>query len=322
MSPSSTQRILFISSTYLGDAIISTTALEWLAEQYPQARITVACGQIAAPIFEAVPKLEKLHVIKKQKWGLHTPKLFWAVCRTRWDYVLDIRGSGIAYLLWTKRRRTWKSTQNISQTRVQQIAELLGLTKPKACKVYLNEQHRLAAKALLPKDRPILLLSPLASWDKKCWPAQNFLELAKLLTAKNGLLPNAAVAFLGDTKQRPALLALLEKLPENQRIDISGNIDLLTLAACMEQASLFVGNDSGLMHLAAAMGVPTLGLFGPSRPEVYAPFGPKADYIRAPLSYDEMMDRAKTGENLMYLLSVESVTEACNKLVNHENLHA
>src|SRR3546814_12380773 len=64
--------------------------------------------------------------------------------------------------------------------------------------------------------------------------------------------------------------------------------DLLTAAACLERADFFVGNDSGLMHLAAAAGTPTLGLFGPS-PEVrYRPWGPHAGYVRPPESFEAL----------------------------------
>src|SRR5690606_12736868 len=64
--------------------------------------------------------------------------------------------------------------------------------------------------------------------------------------------------------------------------------DLLTAAACLERAAFFIGNDSGLMHLAAAAGTPTLGLFGPS-PEVrYRPWGPRASFVRTPESFEAL----------------------------------
>jgi len=77
---------------------------------------------------------------------------------------------------------------------------------------------------------------------------------------------------------------------------------------------LFVGNDSGLMHLAAASGVPVVGLFGPSREENFAPIGPKAVYVRTDESYDELMYRIhhlKDEGSLMTNLSVEKVFQAC-----------
>jgi ADP-heptose:LPS heptosyltransferase len=59
----------------------------------------------------------------------------------------------------------------------------------------------------------------------------------------------------------------------NRFIDLAGRVDLLTAFACLKHARLFIGNDSGTMHLAAAAGVPTIGLFGPSDERLYAPWG-------------------------------------------------
>ena len=67
---------------------------------------------------------------------------------------------------------------------------------------------------------------------------------------------------------------LLTRLPE--AIDLVGRFDLPEVAACLERSALFIGNDSGLMHLAAAAGAPTIGLFGPTDAATYAPAGPRA----------------------------------------------
>ena len=64
-----------------------------------------------------------------------------------------------------------------------------------------------------------------------------------------------------------------------------GRVDLLTAYALLKRARLFIGNDSGLMHLAAAAGAPTLGLFGPSDERLYAPWGPKARVLRGPRDF-------------------------------------
>lgn len=289
--------------------------LETLRAQYPQAQFTIACGGVAAPIFQAFPNLEQLYVLRKQKAGLHWLKLWWTCCQKHWDLIVDLRGTGISYFLCTKTRKVWKSSGNTTQLRVQQMAEFIGQTTPTSCKIHLTEEHRKKAKALLPKKGPVLMLSPAANWDKKCWPAENFLELAQQLTAKRGLLPNAVIGILGSPDQRAELLPLLHAFPKDQQLDVTGNVDLLTLAACLEQTDLFVGNDSGLMHLAAAMGTPTLGLFGPSRSEVYGPFGPKAAYIRVPKTYEDVMAAAEHGENLMGLLTVEAVLTASQALL-------
>lgn len=72
-------------------------------------------------------------------------------------------------------------------------------------------------------------------------------------------------------------------------IDLTGKVDLLTAYACLKRASLFVGNDSGLMHIAAAAGCPTVGLFGPSDERRYGPWGDKAVAVRGPRGFDQFL---------------------------------
>jgi ADP-heptose:LPS heptosyltransferase len=113
---------------------------------------------------------------------------------------------------------------------------------------------------------------------------------------------------------------VLQAVPEERRVDLVGRADLPTLYACLQRASLFVGNDSGLMHMAAAAGIPTLGLFGPSRDELYGPWGPRCAAVRTPESYDELIgapgfDVHTTG-SLMLGLEVESVERAVRHLLD------
>jgi ADP-heptose:LPS heptosyltransferase len=81
---------------------------------------------------------------------------------------------------------------------------------------------------------------------------------------------------LAATHERTQAEPLLAAIPEGRRIDLVGRVDLLTAAAVLARCALFIGNDTGLMHLAAACGTPTLGLFGPSPVGRYAPWGPHA----------------------------------------------
>jgi ADP-heptose:LPS heptosyltransferase len=96
-----------------------------------------------------------------------------------------------------------------------------------------------------------------------------------------------------------------------------GSVGLLEIYDCLERAALYIGNDSGLMHLAAAAGIPTLGLFGPSREELYAPWGPLTAAVRPPLSYEEVFsaysDHRNTG-TLMDALTVDRVEQAAAAL--------
>ncbi|MED6311825.1 MAG: glycosyltransferase family 9 protein, partial [Pseudomonadota bacterium] len=101
--------------------------------------------------------------------------------------------------------------------------------------------------------------------------------------------------------------------------DLVGVGDLSDVAHLLSRCDFFVGNDSGLMHMSAALGVPTLGLFGPSRTEQYAPWGPKCGYVRTKDSYEEIVgapgyDHRTTG-SLMGGLSVDAVESAARQLV-------
>jgi ADP-heptose:LPS heptosyltransferase len=103
----------------------------------------------------------------------------------------------------------------------------------------------------------------------------------------------------------------------NRVIDLTGQ-DLLVAHAALKRARLFIGNDSGAMHLAAAAGVPTLGLFGPSDERRYAPWGPNARVVRGARDLDQIR-AADPGLNQavchMMDLSVEKVVRAADELL-------
>jgi len=115
-----------------------------------------------------------------------------------------------------------------------------------------------------------------------------FADVVLRLTAPGGILPGARVAVFGRDDERPMALNLIESIPDDKCLDLIGRVDLLTAFACLKRSAFYIGNDSGLMHLAAASGIPTLGLFGPSLDEVYAPWGSCTAVARTPLPFDEI----------------------------------
>ena len=110
---------------------------------------------------------------------------------------------------------------------------------------------------------------------------------------------------------------MIDALPRQRRIDLVGKADLLTAFACLERCAFFVGNDSGLMHLAAAARVPTLGLFGPSRVEHYAPWGAHAAVAQTAIPYDDLCPPGfvpRPTDALMDSLSVDMAEAAARAL--------
>jgi ADP-heptose:LPS heptosyltransferase len=269
-------RILFVTSNRLGDAVLSTGLLDHLIRTHPTARITIACGPVAEGLFARMPNRDRTIVLGKLPYRLHWVPL-WASAVTRlWDLVVDIRGSTLAWAVPTRRRAVMRRSPG---HKVAQLGATLGLDPPPLPVVWTALEDRTRAAALLPSDRPIIGLAPTANWPPKVWPAERFAALFDKLAG--GPLPGVLpVVFAGPGETERAMAdPLLAALPD--AIDLVGRLSLPEAAACLARCTLFVGNDSGLMHLAAAAGARTLGLFGPTPAPEYAPAGPKAAAVLA-----------------------------------------
>ena len=257
-------RILFVTSNRLGDAVLSTGLLDHLIRTHADARITVACGPVAEGVFARMPKRERTIVLDKLPYRLHWLPLWAGTVGTWWDLVVDIRGSTIAWMLPTRRRAVMRRRPG---HKIAQLAAVLGLDPPPLPVAWTAAEDRARAAALLPAGRPVIGLGPTANWLPKVWPAERFAALFRALSADA-----VPVVFAGPGEAERAMAEpLLAALPN--AIDLVGRLSLPEVTACLARCALFVGNDSGLMHLAAASGAPTLGLFGPTPAEEYAPAG-------------------------------------------------
>ncbi len=311
-------RLLFITATRIGDAVLSTGLLGHLLERHPSIRVTVAVGRVSAPLFAALPGLERILIIDKRPFKRHWLDLWGATAFRRWDLVIDLRASVISYLVPACRRVTTGKRDDTCH-RVEELAALLDLDPPPPPRVWLAPVHEAAAERLVPAGGPVLAIGPAANWTGKQWPAARFAEVARRLTASGGTLAEARVAVLAAGHERDQVQPVIDVLPAERLIDLVGAVDLPSAAACLRRCRAFLGNDSGLMHLAAAAGTPTLGLFGPSHTRRYGPWGPKAAFLRTPESYDELVSRAvPPGEpqvTLMGGLTADAVLEAAESLL-------
>jgi ADP-heptose:LPS heptosyltransferase len=311
-------RLLFITSTRIGDAVLSTGLLRHLLERHPGARVTVAVGRVSVPLFEALPGLTRTIAIDKRPFKGHWLALWRAAAFRYWDLVVDLRASAIAYLLPT-RRRLVIGPPDYSLHRVEELAALIGLDPPPAPTVWLAPRHEEAARRLVPEGSPVLAVGPTANWAGKQWRAARFAELARLLTDPGGALEGARVAIFAAEHEREQAQPVLDAFLPEQRIDLAGGVDLPTAAACLRRCALYVGNDSGLMHLAAAAGTPTLGLFGPSPDRRYRPWGPHAAFVRTKESFEELLPDPSAApevkETLMDGLPVDSAVAAAEALL-------
>jgi ADP-heptose:LPS heptosyltransferase len=162
-------------------------------------------------------------------------------------------------------------------------------------------------------------VAPTANWLGKQWPAERFAAVAEALTRPGAPLAGRPVVFFGAASERAMAEPLLRARLPGGLLDLVGRTDLLTAGAALAPAALFIGNDSGLMHMAAAAGVPTLGLFCPTADQRYAPWGARARALRTPESLAELRARPDyriaTDRSYMTGLTVEQVTEAALALL-------
>ncbi|MDO8607374.1 MAG: glycosyltransferase family 9 protein [Phaeospirillum sp.] len=311
-------RILFITASRIGDAVLSTGLLAYLAQTYPAARFTVACGVAAADIFAAAPFVERVIPMIKRRRAGHWLDLWRATAGHYWHMVVDLRGSAMAYAVPTLRRRVVSSSWE-PRHRVLHLSRVLGPSLPPLPpRLWTTPEQDRAAEALIPPGDPVIAIGPGANWGAKQWPADRFAAVVARLTAMDGVLPGARLAVFASPSERPAILPVLSAVPPDRLIDLVGRVDLATATACLRRCSLYLGNDSGLMHMAAASGVPTLGLFGPSSELFYGPWGEHCASIRGPRGFEDICHAPdydyRSQDCMMLDLHVEAVVTAAERL--------
>ncbi len=296
-------RILFITATRIGDAVLSTGLLDSLLRLHPEARFTIACGPVAEGVFARMPRREATLVVDKQRFDLHWLRLWRHTMGTLWDLVVDLRGSALSFFLIARRRAVMRGGRRPGHKLVQ-LAAALGLPTPPQPVSWTSAADQARADTLLPPGGRYIGLGPTANWSGKAWPPDRFTAL--FCAVRDQMLPGARpVVFAGPGPVERAMAApVLAALPD--AIDLTGRLSLPEASACLARCALFVGNDSGLMHLAAAAGAPTLGLFGPTSAVEYAPVGRRSTVALA---------IGPPGATPMERLSVATaVTAACGLL--------
>jgi lipopolysaccharide export system permease protein len=305
-------KVLFITSTRLGDAILSTGLLDYLLREYPEAKVTVACGPLPQTIFEGFPNVERIIALKKEKNHGHWIKLWQQTVGTKWDKVIDLRDSAVSRLIWADKKYIFGKHIDKTKHKVEQAAEVMGLSEVPSPALYFTQAQKKFAEKLIPDGGPVIGVGPSANWIGKTWPAENFIELVAWLTSADGKFPNARVVVFAAPGEEGQAQPVLDSVSKERQIDGIAKGNPGEVAAALSRCDFYIGNDSGLMHAAAAAGVPTVGLFGPSYPHLYSPWGAHTVYAQTPETFDELIDfegySAKTlDHSLMVSLSVDVV---------------
>ena len=152
-----------------------------------------------------------------------------------------------------------------------------------------------------------------AGWLSRRWPADRFAELVNTL----GLTPGLRLAVIGGAAGGSQEGRLFERLFSLIRVPVINLVNRLTLTqliALLKEADLFIGNEAGPMHLAAALDRPVVAIIGPTRPELTGPFGPKARIIRKPVSCSPCRERNCSELTCMKAIEVTDVLEAVRSI--------
>lgn len=262
--------VLFITHTRIGDAVMSSGLLHHLVEKYPGARFTIACGPLAAPLFKNTPRLNRIIEVRKRPLDLHWYALWKELRGTVWDIAIDLRRSMVTYIIPVRKRYVIGPIAP-GEHHVAHLYALLSLPQTAGPFLYVTETQRAAARVLIPDGVPVLALAPVAAMESKTWPVEKFAALARRLTSAGGRCAGWRVALFGGTEDAARVAPIREAVPH--AIAVFGEPDLLTVQAALARCSAFIGNDSGLAHLAASTGIPVLALFGPYDPRRYGPWG-------------------------------------------------
>jgi ADP-heptose:LPS heptosyltransferase len=279
--------ILFITASRIGDAVLSSGLVKTLLDQIPDGRFTIVASALTAPLFTEVPGLQQLIILQKRPLGLHWFDLWLQVWRRRWGLIIDLRGSALSAFLRRRRRAVHRK----GGARVHKVVEASRLLKlesaPAAPFLFTKPETEAEADRLTAGETPILAIAPAANWIGKTWPPERYAMVVRQLLGPGGALEDGRLMVLGGPDDQAAVAPIKGAVSKARCIDLVGKADLLLAFACLKRCRLFIGADSGPMHVAAAAGAPTLGLFGPSDEELYRPWGPKGRTVRGARSFDD-----------------------------------
>jgi len=276
-----TRSILLITLSNVGDAVMTTPVMAALHDKYPQAFMDIVTDARAAPLFRHCPWRRNIILKDKQAgWG-GLPALLKRLRPTRYDLLVDLRTDGLSLLLRARRRLTRRGNRSAAGHAVERHfsvvrqREQLSTIPPARLWLSVAEQE-FAGKVLagLP-GRHWLALGPGARWEEKRWPDAHFTELAARLQTDFD-----AVILLGSAVERDSC-SRIEAGCAIPCLNLAGRTDLLQATAVLQRVQLFAGNDSGLGHMAAAAGTPTVTIFGPGEPQRYHPWHPQARWVQS-----------------------------------------
>lgn len=337
------KHILVIKLRYIGDVLLATPVLRALRERFPDAQLTAAVNRGTEDILKWNPDVSEVIIVERGDAATQW-RFLRDVRRRGFDCVIDLTdGDRSAILAWAtgapvrigqNEEHRWRGLlyttvaahrSGIGHRLERDLDTLrpLGIepkvTSPLLCVSPADEQQ--AATLLddigLRADGassagPLVMLQPGARYWFKAWPPERFAALADRLADVCG----CRILLGGDARERDLAEAIRAQARCAPAV-LAGRTTLLSYAAMLKRCALFVGNDNGPMHMAAALGTPVVGLFGPSDPAEWGPRGGPAEVLYKGLDCRRCFHPTCTrGEqSCMKQISVDEVVAAAQRML-------
>ena len=292
---SQVRRILIRANNWIGDVVMISPAVRAIRENFQGARIAILAKRWVLETLGGNPYYDDL--IEYDSDGRHrgAPGV-WRLSRelrlVRFDLAVlfqkAFEAAAIAFLAGARMRFGYATDRRGAllthplpdpPAGVHHVEAFLGIARGLGCTVrdprpffHLDPDARRRVAALLETSRhpggaPLVALHPGASKAPRAWHADRFALLGRRLVER----ARASIVLLGGPEDRDLLRAVAAGVPARSRVDLPDGLSIQEMAGVLERSALFVGNDSGPMHLAAALGAPVVAIFGPGSPRRTSP---------------------------------------------------
>ncbi len=335
--------VLIVKLSAIGDVIHALPVSRAIKQTFPESRITWIVERPASDLLTENPDIDELIIFEKAKFKtvrgfLHNLPVLHSELRSKdFDIVLDLQGlAKSAIVAWISGARKRLGYCN--------MRELSGLISPPVCGLHqyghVVERYLDVARALgcqikhpewvinpsvedkatvnrifqaegLSLQDKYIVIAPGTNWQSKCWPTRSYAELV-LLVQKNLRLP---IVVVGAAKDKE----LVNKIRAESGVqvhDLTGQTTLKQLAFTLQKAMLFVGGDTGPMHLAVAMGCPVIALFGPTDHVRNGPYGNENILLRAGVECAPCFKKSCPDVHCMRKISPQEVYQAVLKITS------
>ena len=269
------KKILFVSLSNIGDAVMTLPTLIYLKKIYPSAKFDLICDMRSVEIFQSFPSINKIYIRDKKGGIYYQFRFIRKIRQTNYDLAVDLKTDFLLWFLRAKRKIRKVNNKSLHSVEKHFISICSNLKKIPDPKIYIPNKLQNNIKKVFPSNKgKTIALALGANSNHKVWPTKNYVRLLKLLKIKF-----ANIILLG-SKNEMDKAQLFKKLYAKKVFDFCGKLTLLETASVIKKSDFFIGNDSGLGHIASAVNTQSFIIFGDGDPDRYHPWGNKSSWYQ------------------------------------------